>query len=675
MKYLANILLFIICLTGIAFSQRVDEDKVKIVAENWLKENSNLLIPQASNSIQLENEIIQVSNSGSEIIAYALNLKPLGFIILSTDYRFHPVIAYSSEGKINPDDLHSEDNFLYGYLIEDYNIKIFALTSEKLNLKIVNNNLESWKKYLQENLKTYIFQSPTTIYGPFLNSDWGQGNISGQPVFNYYSPNNWPIGCVATATAQILNYYKWPIRGTGNHSYTDNNTGTHTADFYNTFYDWTNTLDVYKNVLLTNENKQAAGLLSYHAAVSLDMDFEYNGSTASTSDVPNALKNYFRFSGHYTSSSTTGFWDELKNNMIDSRPGIVSISGNGNGHAAVVDGYSDINNYYHLNPGWLSDYNGWYNISGTWNMSGYNTVNGAVKGIVPSPMINLTIQKIDSLSFILSWYKSIHQNADYYELQQATSFGGTYTTLSSSIADTFYTVTVPSVQSYYYRVRAYRDSIWWDYSYPAKITLGEDINLKFSVDMNNVSLDAGDEVVIRGNLPPLSGSVNSDPMTDNDSDGIYELTLTFNFDYAGSLLLYRFFIQKQNELIAESFTRSYTLTTAQDQILDTAVFNQITSVDFNGTNCGEITEYSLAQNYPNPFNPVTVISFSLPMRGNVKLTVFDALGKEVAELLDKEMTLGIHKISFDAKNLASGIYFYRLQSGNYVEMKKMILLR
>jgi hypothetical protein len=63
------------------------------------------------------------------------------------------------------------------------------------------------------------------------------------------------------------------------------------------------------------------------------------------------------------------------------------------------------------------------------------------------------------------------------------------------------------------------------------------------------------------------------------------------------------------------------------------------------------------------------------MRGNVKLTVFDALGKEVAELLDKEMTLGIHKISFDAKNLASGIYFYRLQSGNYVEMKKMILLR
>jgi hypothetical protein len=674
MKFCVKIFWVMLAFSNIIFSQKVDKEEVRTAAENWLRVNNNLLIPQTSNSFKLD-EMIQVSNSSNEIIAYAITLKPIGFIILSNDYRFYPVIAYSSEGKINPEDLHSEENFLYSYLIKDYNVKTSALTSETLNSKVVSENLESWKKYLQENFIIAKVQSPTTVYGPFLNSDWGQGNISGQPVFNYYTPYNWSVGCVATATAQLLNYYKWPIRGTGNHSYTDNNTGVHSADFFNTFYDWANTLNVYKNVFLTNKNKQAAGLLSYHAAISLDMDFEVGGSTASTSDVPNALLNYFRFSGHYKSSSSTGFWDELKNNMIDFRPGIVSISGNGNGHAVVVDGYSVINNYYHLNPGWLSDYNGWYNISGTWIMSGYNTVNGAVKGIVPSPMINLTIQRIDSLSFILSWYKSRHQNADYYELQQATSYGGTYTTVSSSIADTFYTVTVPLVQSYYYRVRAFRDNTWWDYSSPAKITLGSDLNLKFIVDMNNVSLETGDQVVIRGNLPPLSGSVNSEPMTDLDGDGVYELTLTFDFDYAGSLLLYRFFIQKQNELITESFTRSYTLTTEQNQILDTAVFNQITSVDFNGTNGGEITEYSLAQNYPNPFNPATVISFSLPMKGNVKLTVFDALGKEVAELLNKEMTMGIHKISFDAKNLSSGIYFYRLQSGNFVEMKKMILLR
>lgn len=86
-------------------------------------------------------------------------------------------------------------------------------------------------------------------------------------------------------------------------------------------------------------------------------------------------------------------------------------------------------------------------------------------------------------------------------------------------------------------------------------------------------------------------------------------------------------------------------------------------------------EYLLAQNYPNPFNPTTRINYQLPVAGNVSLKVIDMLGKEVAELVNETKEAGYYEVEFDASNLPSGVYFYRLQAGNYVETKKMLLLR
>jgi hypothetical protein len=92
------------------------------------------------------------------------------------------------------------------------------------------------------------------------------------------------------------------------------------------------------------------------------------------------------------------------------------------------------------------------------------------------------------------------------------------------------------------------------------------------------------------------------------------------------------------------------------------------------------TKYSLEQNYPNPFNPSTVIKYSIPtdVRGEmqeVRLTVYDILGNEVATLVNENQKAGNYQVTFNAKNLSSGIYFYRLQSGNFVESKKMMLIK
>ena len=85
--------------------------------------------------------------------------------------------------------------------------------------------------------------------------------------------------------------------------------------------------------------------------------------------------------------------------------------------------------------------------------------------------------------------------------------------------------------------------------------------------------------------------------------------------------------------------------------------------------------YSLKQNYPNPFNPSTTIEYTITKPGKVMLKVYDVLGREIAELVNKEQMSGSHKVEFDASHLASGVYIYRLQAGDYVEAKRMLLLK
>jgi len=87
------------------------------------------------------------------------------------------------------------------------------------------------------------------------------------------------------------------------------------------------------------------------------------------------------------------------------------------------------------------------------------------------------------------------------------------------------------------------------------------------------------------------------------------------------------------------------------------------------------SSFVLEQNFPNPFNAATTIQFSLPHPGKASLTVFDVNGKEVARLIDTDMTANHHHIRFDASRLASGVYCYRLQSGDFVATRKFLLIK
>ena len=91
---------------------------------------------------------------------------------------------------------------------------------------------------------------------------------------------------------------------------------------------------------------------------------------------------------------------------------------------------------------------------------------------------------------------------------------------------------------------------------------------------------------------------------------------------------------------------------------------------------GELPEmFALRQNYPNPFNPSTTISYRLPKQSNVTLKIFDVLGREVATLVNSVEQPGNKSVNFNANNLVSGVYCYRLQAGNFIDTKKLVLLR
>jgi hypothetical protein len=109
-------------------------------------------------------------------------------------------------------------------------------------------------------------------------------------------------------------------------------------------------------------------------------------------------------------------------------------------------------------------------------------------------------------------------------------------------------------------------------------------------------------------------------------------------------------------------------------IYRTATFTNSSEVN-NEVVAGLPEKFDLKPNYPNPFNPSTRISFDLPESAEVRLTVFDVLGRQVATLVNQPMKAGSHTVNFDAQRLASGVYIYRLEAGSFSMTRNMMLIK
>jgi hypothetical protein len=416
---------------------RINTTQAERAANVWLH-----ICPEFNQNNFSIGEIEMIADADqTRPVAFLVHLQPQGFIILSADSDIRPIVGYSAKNNFRTEE--TCDNTGLSMVRTGLSLHLAALEEGIVLPGKISQARALWHEYIAlvdangefvggdnyDTLDTWDVE-----VGPLVSSTWNQGTAYGDPVWNYYTPpndagnvNNYVCGCVATAMGQILNYYEWPITGTGSHTYTwDNGTDPAqnlSAHFGATTYDWSNTLDNYYQST-TLAQRQAAGELVYHCGVSVEMNYTSTGSGSYTSDAANAMSGYFRTSAVWRQNDGPGFFDDLYATTINERPSELSIGSPCGGHAIVVDGVhhnTGGTKYYHLNMGWGGYDDGWYDISDDFTAGGctWDDVRGCVMQIIPAPDLDDPGSTLGSTTFPVSWQVAALDNAENYELQQS----------------------------------------------------------------------------------------------------------------------------------------------------------------------------------------------------------------------------------------------------------------
>lgn len=374
-----------------AYPAQISETKALEKAQQFYAQNKQSLLRTATDFQLIHTgttHTTDLRSVGSTIYYYIFNVTDQqGFVIVSGDDRTKPILGYSNEGSFSaenmPDNLKNWLNFYQSeisYVME----ADFAQTPQTS---------------ASTDTKTF-----TATVNPLLgNIKWNQGD-----PFNLLCPfdvtenERTVTGCVATAVAQIMNYYKWPLTGTSAHSYESVRYGTLQADFSKTNYNWDNMLDSYGVSTSTTQDSAVAKLM-YHVGVSVDMDYNVpskGGSAAYDKSAALALINYFGYDAdiqYYPRSFyTSAQWSDLiKAELNASRPVFYGGSSIEAGHAFVCDGY-DANNLFHINWGWGGMSNGYFELSSLKPTS--SGIGGSTGGYTQNQSIIAGIQKPDGIN-------------------------------------------------------------------------------------------------------------------------------------------------------------------------------------------------------------------------------------------------------------------------------------
>lgn len=231
------------------------------------------------------------------------------------------------------------------------------------------DNMKAWLECVNQAAQ-FVSENPQLTMGtayatgevikPLLgNIKWDQS-----APFNNLCPSGTPVGCVATAMAQVMYYYRYPEHGYGQHSYSYNGVDHH-VDFEATTYQWDLMYDYY-NRNCTDEQNFEVAQLSYHCGVAADMQYAPGGSGAWTEYLPDAMYNYFGYNSlaacvHRSAYHYEDWTELLLNELREGRPIIFSGTNNEVGHCFVVDGYN-AEGLFHVNWGWSGYYNGYFDI-------------------------------------------------------------------------------------------------------------------------------------------------------------------------------------------------------------------------------------------------------------------------------------------------------------------------
>ncbi len=345
---LTTLVVFLFQLT--IFSAEVDPDKARKVATNLLCERSNIPLKK----IEFSN--IFIEKEGNIPLFYTFSLVDKGFVVVSADDAVYPILAYSQTSNFNPDNIPPGASWIFN----KYRRQILKAKID--GVQPTNETILEWEKYSSD--PEDFTKDPVKIVLPMLTTTWGQGEYYNElcPVDPAGPGGHALVGCGAVAMAQVLNYWHHPWKGNGNHQYVASGYGWQYAYFQNALYNY-DTMPTSIN----SSNLKIAKLM-YHCAVSLEMDFGPNSSTASIYDVEDAFRDYFYIDNGVElklKSSHMATWDDILHLQLDNYQPVCYRGwdvGKGSGHMWVLDGYQG-SDHYHMNWGWYGNYDGYYYLT------------------------------------------------------------------------------------------------------------------------------------------------------------------------------------------------------------------------------------------------------------------------------------------------------------------------
>jgi hypothetical protein len=397
MKKVFILFFVLLCSIGI-YAHPIGVDRAKDLGMAFV--NANLNQACQLNDLQL---VYTGMSARGETSFYVFNFGNTGFVILSADDNYRPIVGYSDEGIFETENMSPEAAYYLNSIAEGRSQAHRTVQSAEVAVE--------WEMLKESGKLPSRNRGKKATY--LVETRWNQSD-----PYNYFCPHasGGPggkayAGCVATAMSQVMKYWDHPLKGSGSHSY--NYEGqTLTANFGETTYDWDN-----MPLTITNSSPQeqidAVAYFMYHCGVAVDMMYSASGSGAYSEDVPDAVLMYFGYSNKARLRARDSYsleeWQAMLKDTFD-QGWPVYYSGNSSsaGHAFVCDGYDD-NDLFHFNWGWGGSSNGWFVVDEIDYNSGadaiFNYVPAEVFDNTPKPVTNFTAvpNGDDAFTATLNW--------------------------------------------------------------------------------------------------------------------------------------------------------------------------------------------------------------------------------------------------------------------------------
>ena len=679
MKRILFVLAIVAVTMGNLGAGNVSQQMAQRIGERFL---STSALGQKRAAIELQLVSAAATRGGVDYYVFN-NRGGNGFVIVAGDDRVKPILAYSTKGCFDPNDVAEG----FQFTLNSFRSEIQFIREH--NLTATPDIVAEWESVLNTGSLQRGSQARAVV-GPLCQTIWNQNF-----PYNSQCPEDPEgaggyvyAGCVATAMGQVMKYYDWPPQGTGSYTYNPDGYAQQTANFGETDYHF-ELMPLELDSTSTEEDYFYIAQFLHHCGISVDMQYSGHGSGAYSQDVITALNSYFRFT--CDDMETLGFWgfnfytneqwiQMLKDGGLDEHiPLYYSGSDdNGNGgHAFVCDGY-DENDYFHFNWGWSGKDDAWCPI-GALNTTKYafNDSNSFIGHIEPNSPEYLNrpeavtdfsvVENNDMTSVNISWTNP-ENNLNGEPLDDFTIYvyrNHNIVFQTEGVKGTRMDIVDMDLEPglYKYSVIAENETGFSKRSY-FDILVGEKCNVIFVLNdtgangwkgaaisvtseaangqrIDIITLEEGSTDSIA--VPLLKGNLNF-----IWNHGWFHLSEGYDTDFECSFTIYD---EEGNELYASG------------DLEDGIFLTYENNCEHVGT--PEVAAEKDVRVYPNPTNGLLRIDG----KGAMSISVYNMLGQEVLN------TQAMGQTTLDLGSFGSGVFMVRIETANGVSIQKVNVVR